>query len=169
MGRFLKFVPKPVESEFTKSLMAESLFDPAAMPVHGFFDNFRFLSNFHLAPVIMDGLTFKTAEHAFMYQKSTDPEYHQQILEAKTPATAKRLGKKCVLRPDWDSYRTEAMYRAVSAKFKDPWLALKLEETGTAFLEETNTWKDTYWGVCNGLGKNMLGRILMRVRSELQK
>ncbi len=33
--------------------------------------------------------------------------------------------------------------------------------------EETNTWHDTYWGVCNGVGKNMLGIQLMRVRAEL--
>ena len=34
---------------------------------------------------------------------------------------------------------------------------------------EGNTWNDTFWGVCNGQGQNWLGKILMLVRSELNK
>ena len=33
--------------------------------------------------------------------------------------------------------------------------------------EETNHWNDTYWGVCNGVGQNMLGRMLMFIRDNL--
>ena len=40
--------------------------------------------------------------------------------------------------------------------------------TGDAELVEGNTWNDTYWGVCNGVGHNHLGKILMQVRQELQ-
>jgi hypothetical protein len=32
----------------------------------------------------------------------------------------------------------------------------------------SNHWKDTFWGVYNGVGKNMLGKLLMQVREELQ-
>ena len=39
---------------------------------------------------------------------------------------------------------------------------------GEEYLEEGNTWHDTYWGVCNGKGKNKLGKILMQVREELK-
>lgn len=34
-------------------------------------------------------------------------------------------------------------------------------------LIEGNTWGDTFWGVCRGKGENNLGKILMRLRSEL--
>tara|TARA_Y100000296_G_scaffold19348_1_gene23079 strand:+ start:3287 stop:3481 length:195 start_codon:yes stop_codon:yes gene_type:complete len=34
-------------------------------------------------------------------------------------------------------------------------------------LIEGNTWGDTYWGVCNGKGQNILGIILTRIREEL--
>ena len=47
-------------------------------------------------------------------------------------------------------------------------LKAKLLETGNAELEEGNTWGDTCWGICNGIGKNMLGQILMRVRTQLK-
>ena len=38
------------------------------------------------------------------------------------------------------------------------------------FLElvEDNAWGDTFWGRCNGIGKNHLGKILMVIREELR-
>ena len=44
-----------------------------------------------------------------------------------------------------------------------------LVATGDAIVIEGNTWRDTYWGVDlkTGEGENHLGKILMRVRSEL--
>jgi hypothetical protein len=42
-----------------------------------------------------------------------------------------------------------------------------LISTGDTQLIEENTWGDTFWGVCNGIGKNMLGIILMDVRRAL--
>ena len=44
----------------------------------------------------------------------------------------------------------------------------KLLATENEDLIEKNTWHDYYWGICNGRGKNMLGKILMRVREELK-
>ena len=37
-----------------------------------------------------------------------------------------------------------------------------------AELREGNYWKDTHWGVCNGVGLNMLGKTLMVVREMLK-
>jgi len=34
-------------------------------------------------------------------------------------------------------------------------------------LEETNTWGDKYWGVCNGEGENQLGKLLMKIRENI--
>jgi hypothetical protein len=35
-------------------------------------------------------------------------------------------------------------------------------------LIEGNTWGDTFWGVCNGVGENNLGKTLMNVREILR-
>lgn len=43
--------------------------------------------------------------------------------EAKTPASAKSLGKRVTLREGWDTLRFEVMKRVVRAKFADPDLA----------------------------------------------
>jgi len=54
----------------------------------------------------------------------------------------------------------------VSGKHKD--LGDQLLATGDVELIEGNTWHDTEWGVCNGIGKNKLGKILMRIREILK-
>jgi predicted NAD-dependent protein-ADP-ribosyltransferase YbiA (DUF1768 family) len=56
----------------------------------------------------------------------------------------------------------------VRQKFQQPQLCAALLATGDEYLEETNWWKDTFWGVCNGEGLNKLGNILMMVREELK-
>ena len=46
-----------------------------------------------------------------------------------------------------------------------------MNEVGSRIWEliEGNTWNDTYWGVCNGVGKNTLGQLLMKIREEIRK
>lgn len=58
------------------------------------------------------------------------------------------------------------MKLALEAKFKIPELNKKLIETKNYYIEETNNWHDYYWGVCNGVGQNMLGNMLMEIRKE---
>ena len=74
------------------------------------------------------------------------------------------------LRSDWENIKDEIMEDIVRAKFTQHTdLQELLLETGTARLVEGNTWNDRYWGVDihSGIGKNRLGEILMKVRSEL--
>jgi predicted NAD-dependent protein-ADP-ribosyltransferase YbiA (DUF1768 family) len=61
------------------------------------------------------------------------------------------------------------MERCVRYKFTyDAELRQKLLATGDAILEEGNDWGDRVWGVVDGVGKNRLGKILMKVRDELR-
>ena len=39
-----------------------------------------------------------------------------------------------------------------------------LKATGDAVLVEGNWWRDDFWGVYEGKGQNILGKILMIVR-----
>ena len=48
-----------------------------------------------------------------------------------------------------------------------PELRTKLADTEDEELIEGNTWNDTYWGVCRGVGENHLGKLLMEVREML--
>jgi hypothetical protein len=62
------------------------------------------------------------------------------------------------------------MYAGLKEKFKNTTLRKLLINTGDKVLKEGNTWNDTYWGVNQqGKGKNVLGRLLMKLRSEIKE
>lgn len=83
---------------------------------------------------------------------------------------AKKLGRTVVLRPDWNEVKVSIMRNVLALKFRqNPDLREKLLATGEAELIEGNHWKDTFWGVCNGVGENWLGKLLMELREELKK
>lgn len=130
--------------------------------IDSFSGEYRFLSNFYADP--HGGLS---VEHYYQARKTEDIEEADAILNANTPGEAKRLGRKATLRPDWDDIKDDVMLILLWRKFCHEPLRTRLLETGDQELIEGNTWGDTYWGVCNGKGKNMLGKLLMKVRDEL--
>lgn len=77
------------------------------------------------------------------------------------------MGRQAVLRDDWDDIRIEVMRELLIHKFAQEPFMSKLIETGNAYLEETNTWGDKFWGVCDNKGENNLGKLLMEIRADL--
>ena len=135
--------------------------------IREFRDAYAFLSNFYRSPIKYKGLIYLNAEAAFQAQKETCEKDKEQYTRMN-PAQAKLVGRNCNLREDWEEIKEQTMYEIVSAKFtQNKNLAKLLLDTGDAYLEEGNWWHDTTWGVCNGVGQNKLGKILMRVREEL--
>lgn len=129
--------------------------------------HYYFLSNFYPAPVTYNGVTYENNEAAFQAQKQ--PERAKEFASLP-PNEAKRLGRRVKLRPDWESVKQDIMRGVVQAKFtQNPSLREKLIQTGERDLIEGNNWGDTYWGVCYGKGRNELGKILVKIRSEIQK
>ena len=128
----------------------------------------EFLSNFHPSPIEVDGILYPTVEHAFQAAKTDDPEEKRTIAAAATPSKAKQKGRKVTLRPDWEKVKVGIMEGLVRMKFEaHTKLRRQLLATGHTELVEGNTWNDRYWGVCQGEGRNELGKILMKVRAEL--
>ncbi len=138
-----------------------------ATGIYGFFGKYRYLSNFHLSPVEYRGRIYPAVENAYMSAKTDSVEF-KELMTTVEPKEAKKLGQTCALRPDWEDIKFSVMLALQRIKFKDPVLAKLLLATGDKYLEETNSWNDTYWGVCNGRGQNFLGKALMQVRKELQ-
>ncbi len=138
-------------------------------PILGFFGEWRFLSNFWPCKFTWQGKVWDSTEHAYQAYKSEDIHVQERIRLLPTPGATKRAGKTVKLRPDWPTYKLELMTKIVYQKFKqNKDLAAKLLATEDAYLEETNTWGDVYWGVCNGVGENNLGLVLMEVRNVLR-
>lgn len=135
-------------------------------------DSFGEFSNFAPFPITLDGTRWPTTEHYFQAQKFDNPEYREKIRSANSPMQAARLGRdrKQKLRRDWEAVKVGIMRAAVWAKFtQHAELRDLLLSTGNAKIVE-HTENDDYWGDGgDGTGKNMLGRILMDVRDQLQK
>ena len=148
--------------------------------------DYRFLSNFYPAPLILWGTSFATSEHAYQWSKTHDEaEKHSIRFTAKqtetsvievpsTAAESKSAGAIVTKRPDWEEVRYEIMVEILRAKFSQNLdLKEKLLTTDNAILIEGNTWHDRTWGVCRcescgNFGKNLLGKALMQVRRELK-
>lgn len=139
--------------------------------VNGFFNEFRFLSNFWYSEVVVDGVVYPTVEHAYQAAKFTDIEERTLVAEARTPGKAKRVSYKMKsFRTDWDEVKVDIMKVLVRQKFtRHDDLSVQLMLTHPHELEETNTWGDVFWGVCDGVGENQLGKILMDIREELMQ
>ena len=143
--------------------------------INMFKGEYAFLSNFSTINIEIKGQVWPTSEHMYMACKTTDPAVQEQIRKAYTPGYAKKLGRQLQLRPDWEQIKDEAMLRVLRAKFKgNEEHRNKLLATGNDTLIEGNYWHDNYWGSCmcqrcGNQGKNMLGKLLMQVREELQK
>ena len=137
-------------------------------------DSFRgkyyFLSNFFPAEVTYNGLTYQNNEAAFQAQKTYSKEERIEFTTLE-PRDAKRRGRRVRLRRDWEQVKDRIMEEIVRAKFsQNEELKEQLLATGDAQLVEGNRWNDRYWGVDirSGVGENHLGKILMKVRSELR-
>jgi len=140
------------------------------MPISRFVGKYRFLSNFYMASVEIDGFRYPSSEHAFQAMKCTTDDERSIIANLSTPLDAKRRGRLVLLPPDWEYQKIGIMLRIVYEKFKqNPILKDKLLNTNDEFLIEGNTWDDTFWGanLKTNLGTNMLGIILMALLEDL--
>lgn len=141
------------------------------------------LSNMHRCRFTDEnGTTYYSTEQYFQYQKykGVCKKIASDILNAKSPFYAKRLGRTRhsefnVKR--WDSIKDEVMLRGLRYKFNaDENLKTILIKTGTSRLLECSP-TDYYWGTGCSIsnytdrfkGKNTTGRLLERVRSEVEK
>lgn len=134
---------------------------------------FEFLSNFYESPISDGKMEMPTVEHYFQAAKTDNKYDYIVIATARTPGEAKRKGRKCILRSDWEDVKLEVMREALKKKFSNPELKRKLLATGDQHLEEGNWWHDNFWGVCHCekcqdiMGQNNLGKLLMELRAEL--
>jgi len=134
-------------------------------------DEYGAFSNFARYSVVISKKRWPTTEHYLQAQKFQDPADREEIRRANTPAIAARLGRsrKKKLRSDWERVRVPAMRTALEAKFgQHADLRELLLSTGDTRLVE-HTDRDSFWGDGgDGSGENMLGRLLMEIRTMLR-
>ena len=138
------------------------------LTINSFKGDYAFLSNFFPAPTIHDGILYNCSEGAYAAAKSMDLMERIKFITLNG-AQSKKLGQVIKCREDWKEVRVKVMCAVVLDKFeRNPALRKLLIDTGDTMLIEGNYWHDTFWGVCNGVGTNHLGIILMEVREMLK-
>lgn len=128
-------------------------------------NEYFFLSNMYPCKITYNGHTFGSSEAAFQAQKDVTRVSEFENISGKE---SKRLGRKVKMRPDWESVKLGIMEEILRIKFSDPELKKKLLAVKEPIVEE-NTWHDTYWGVCDGKGQNNLGKLLTKIKNDMQK
>ena len=144
--------------------------------IKGFFGDFRFLSNFWTANVALDGLVYSCVETA--YQSAKFPIELRKPFTDCTPRDSIILAETSEGKfpeEEWSARKIEVMRGLLIQKFHselNPENYQLLVATGEKYLEETNYWKDVFWGVYKtsredpGFGENHLGKLLMEIRSS---
>lgn len=132
-------------------------------------------SNLYRRPIVFEGREFATAEHAYQAGKARKLDVREWILSAPTPSLVAMAAHGLYtwdIVPDWSQIKFDRMRSVLRAKFTQH-LDLRdiLLSTGDARLVESTTVDNPVnrtWGEVNGKGLNMLGTLLMEIRSELR-
>jgi ribA/ribD-fused uncharacterized protein len=134
-------------------------------------EKFGCFSNFSPHGFELDGKFWKTSEHYFQAMKFVGSAHEEAIRLASSPKDAAVLGRSRTfpLRADWEQVKDQIMKNGVLAKFgSHADIRAVLLGTGEEEIVE-NAPGDAYWGCgADGKGKNMLGKILVEVRTELR-
>jgi ribA/ribD-fused uncharacterized protein len=142
--------------------------------IKGFFGDYRFLSNFWPAHIVLDNVIYPSIEVAYQASK-WKPEDREPFLHFSNEQSIihnRNIIPNRFSEDEWNVYKFEIMKSLVTQKFNpnsNSGNYHKLLATNNKHLEEMNWWGDLYWGTDrNGSGQNMLGKILMEVRKSLQ-
>lgn len=123
------------------------------------------LSNMFPVEIEIDGQKFSCVEAAFQACKTFDRDIRQKFV-GLNGFEAKKLGRQIKIRDDWEQCKVAVMKRLLKDKFNRPGFAQILISAPEPIVED-NTWGDTFWGRCNGRGRNMLGQLLSSVKREI--
>ena len=128
-------------------------------------------------PLEINGTQIATIEALYQACRFPDrPEVQALIVDQLSPMTAKMKSKRYrkSTRDDWDKVRVKIMRWCLRVKLAQNWSSFSalLRKTGARPIVEESR-KDDFWGAKpqeNGtlVGMNVLGRLLMELRRELQ-
>jgi ribA/ribD-fused uncharacterized protein len=142
-------------------------------------------SNFYETEFELDGVKYKSAEHAYQGIKAKtfgDEEAFEKILKAKSAQSAKAAGKKVkeYKEETWKEKKDEVMKTVLRAKFtQNLELRKKLLDTEDKRLANADS-RDKYWGIGTSAnttmakdpkkwkGENKLGAMLEELRAQIK-
>ena len=131
------------------------------------------LENFSAFGLEMDGIYFKTGEHAFQYLKFKDKKICDEIINCSNPYDARILGRKYKSEriPNWAEVKYDYLEKIFKLKLEQNQMVKEaLLATKDYLICEYCIDEDTEWGLDkNGNGENKLGKAWMKVRNEIKR
>ena len=142
-------------------------------------------SNFYETEFDLDGVKYKSAEHAYQALKAKtfgDEEAFEKIQKAKSAQSAKAAGKKVkeFKEETWKEKKDEVMKTILRAKFtQNLELRKKLLDSGDKRIANADS-RDKYWGIGTSAnttmakdptkwkGENKLGALLEELRTTIK-
>lgn len=131
-------------------------------------------SNLFRREIVFEGERFVTSEHAYQAGKARKPAVRAWLMAAPSPALLAMAAHGLYywdVAPGWSKTKFDRMRAVLHAKFtQHDDLRELLLSTKTARLVENATEDNAVnrlWGEVNGEGRNMLGEMLMELRTKL--
>lgn len=135
---------------------------------------FGAFSNLYRREIEFEGEIFATSEHAYQAGKPRKKAVRDWLMSAPSPSLLAMAAHGLYywdVAPGWSTSKFDRMRAVLRAKFEQHEdLKALLLSTGTARLVESATVDNEVnrlWGEVNGVGRNMLGQLLMELRDEL--
>ncbi|MCF8882739.1 NADAR family protein [Erythrobacter sp. SN021] len=132
-------------------------------------------SNLYRREIEFEGERFPTSEHAYQAGKPRKPEVREWLMNAPSPALLAMAAHGLYywdVAPGWSKTKFDRMRDVLRVKFEQHEdLKALLLSTGNARLVESATVDNEVnrlWGEVDGVGKNMLGVLLMELRDSLR-
>jgi len=133
-------------------------------------------SNLFRRQIVFEGQTYATSEHAYQAGKARKPEVRTWLMAAPSPALLAMAAHGLYqwdVAPGWSKIKFDRMRRVLREKFTQHLdLQALLVSTGSARLVESATVDNPVnrlWGEVDGVGRNMLGVMLMELRAQLRE
>lgn len=140
-----------------------------AKEIKGFTGEYEFLSNAYPCTVEYKGLKYTNAEAAFQASRCFDENAKKKFTKLSASKAREKGRKVTSIDPAFVVYEVDIMYDVLSHKFKqNEDLKNKLLATGDAKLINESVFRDTLYGVHDGVGDNMLGNLLEELRDDLK-
>ena len=158
------------------------------MIIKPFRGDYAFLSNMWECPVYYNNVDFPSSEHAYQAAKYNDMAIRLRIAALPTPSKAKSFWREHPELVDhkrmasFTRSKTSIMAEILADKFtRNSNLKQLLLETIPHQLVEEGWWHDNFWGTCTcgnkdgrhpqclRPGRNELGQILMRLRTNIKR
>lgn len=132
-------------------------------------------SNLYRRPITFEGVEYATSEHAYQAGKARKDSVREWLMAAPTPSLLAMAAHGLYVwdvAPNWSKTKFDRMRGVLRAKFtqhqdlKD--LLLSTENARLVEVATVDNSVNRLWGEVNGVGKNMLGVLLMELRDELR-